>query len=245
MANRILVVDDEESLRYTFQAFLEDAGYQVDTAGSKESAFAFIREETFDVVFLDILLGRDSGIDVLKESRERHPTCPVIMVTGAPDIATASAAVRLGAFDYISKPFHQDDLLIKADLAVRHKTLADQQENSRLRMEAVFSCIHEGLLIFNDDGNLVEMNHAASKMVGCPPDWIGQPLSELVESQCGLFSSLGGLIENRCEGEIYSFETTNCQGETLTLSLTMAPLTNEADQGMGVVVVIRDESLRI
>ena len=89
MSSRILVVDDEESIRFTFNAFLSDAGYSVELAESLEEALERIELEAFDAFFLDILLGRDSGIKVLQASREIHPNVPVIMATGAPEISTA------------------------------------------------------------------------------------------------------------------------------------------------------------
>ncbi len=245
MSYRVLIVDDEESIRFTFQAFLEDAGYQVDTASNQEEALAQIQPDVYDVVFLDILLGRDSGMEVLRRSKDILSNCPVVMVTGAPDVSTASEAVRLGAFDYITKPVHQEDLLRKADLAVRHKALVDQQERSRLRMEAVFRSIREGVLIFDDDVRLMEMNQAASELFGCQSKLIGETLPDLMaRPDCSAFRSFGELIEQRCEGEIYSFETINCRDERMTLSLSIAPLTSESGQETGVVMVIRDESRR-
>ena len=129
MSYRILVVDDEESIRFTFSAFLRDAGYVVETAESLEEALDKIASQRFDAIFLDILLGRDSGIVALKASRESLPNPPVIMATGAPDINTATEAVRLGAFDYITKPVHQDELLRQAKLAEEHKLQVDKQES--------------------------------------------------------------------------------------------------------------------
>ncbi len=246
MPYHILIVDDEESIRYTFQAFLEDVGYLVDTASSQVEALERLETETYDAIFLDILLGRDSGIEVLRLSRQRDPNCPVVMVTGAPDISTASEAVRLGAFDYVMKPVHQEDLLRKADLAVRHKALVDMQERSRLRMEAVFRSIREGILIFDDDVRLIELNQAACEMLGCQSELVGKTLSELMDvPECEIFRSFGELVEHRCEGEIYSFETTNCLNETLTLSFSVAPLTSTSGQEIGVVMVLRDESRRL
>jgi len=70
---RILVVDDEESIRFTFSAFLGDAGYTVETAETLGDALDKIDSQSFDVIFLDILLGRESGIIALKASRESQP----------------------------------------------------------------------------------------------------------------------------------------------------------------------------
>jgi len=96
---RILVVDDEESIRYTFAAFLQEAGHQVSVASSRREALDLLSREGFDLVFLDIALGNESGLDLLVEMRQRFPFCPVVLMTGAPDVATAMEALRRGAFD--------------------------------------------------------------------------------------------------------------------------------------------------
>ena len=111
MSARILVIDDEESIRFTFERFLTAAGYIVATAESCSEALARINETSFDVVFADIILGDGTGIDILREIKARGLSCPVIMITGDPGVETAADSIRLGAFDYIPKPINQESLL--------------------------------------------------------------------------------------------------------------------------------------
>ncbi|MBE0501476.1 MAG: response regulator, partial [Desulfuromonadales bacterium] len=92
MASRILVVDDEENIRYTFASFLKDEGLIVDVACSIEECRQALSVRDFDLVYLDILLGGDSGIDALRICKEMNPACPVVMVTGSPDLDTATDA---------------------------------------------------------------------------------------------------------------------------------------------------------
>ena len=87
MTQQILVVDDEESIRFTFEAFLGDSGYEVLTAESAAEANALMDQHRFDLIFLDIMLGRDSGISLLKEIRARFATCPVVMIMIACSVA--------------------------------------------------------------------------------------------------------------------------------------------------------------
>ena len=105
MTSHILVIDDEESLRFTLKTFLQDEGYMVSTAASFPEAEELLKQSAFDLIFLDIQLGRHSGLDLLKIVREKFANCPVVMITGAPDVATAAEAVRHGAFDYIPNRF--------------------------------------------------------------------------------------------------------------------------------------------
>lgn len=240
MNYKILVVDDEESIRYTFAAFLSDEGYEVDTAESQSEALEKIETTQFDAVFLDILLGRDSGILVLQECRKHQPNTPVVMVTGAPEVNTASEAVRLGAFDYLTKPLHQDDLLRQAKLAVEHKALVDKQETYQLRMSAVFQSIQEAVMVFDEEMKLVELNYAAKKMLACDDQLIGMCPKEISETVSSL-RVLQEMVDERCEGEIFRIEAANMNGEPIVFGLTMAPLSGQGDRELGTVLVLRDE----
>ncbi len=241
MSYSILVVDDEESIRFTFNAFLSDAGYSVETAESLEEALEKIESTCFDAIFLDILLGRDSGIKVLQASREIHPNVPVIMATGAPEISTAAEAVRLGAFDYITKPIHQETLLRQAKLAVEHKELLDQQETYQLRMAAVFQSVCEGIMVFDEEMKLREINAAAIEMLHCEDSLLGLSPQE-ISGYCPPLKMLLEVIEERCEGEIYHLESIDRAGQPLVFSLTMAPLTGHGQRALGTVLVLRDET---
>jgi two-component system response regulator HydG len=115
---KILVIDDEESIRFTFESFLTEEGYEVVTARNYDEALARIEETGFDLIFADIILGGRSGIDVLREIRRRRQQVPVIMITGDPNAASAHEAFELGAFGHISKPIRQEKLLGLAQLAL-------------------------------------------------------------------------------------------------------------------------------
>jgi PAS domain S-box-containing protein len=243
MTQRILVVDDEESIRFTFDAFLTAAGYRVDTAASLKEALQQAEENDYDAIFLDILLGRESGMQVLKFIHDHNPHCPVVMVTGAPDVATAAEAVRLGAFDYLTKPVYQDDLLRVARQALEHKALLDQQETFRLRLGAVFESIREGILVFDESFRLVDINASARRMLACDDEIIGKSLDEMVANDhCRAVRQFQEVVAQRCLGEIYHLSTVNAAGEALTVGLTMAPLTSQTGRETGVVLVLRDES---
>lgn len=116
---RILVVDDEESIRLTFEIFLSEADYEVKTASNYQEAISAIQETDFDLIFLDIILRRRSGIDLLREIRKRGITCPVIVITGDPSAQTATEAFDLGAFGHISKPITQEKLLRLTRMALK------------------------------------------------------------------------------------------------------------------------------
>jgi len=108
---RILVVDDEESIRYTFGQFLAEAGFEVSTAKNYYEAMAETSARTFDLIMLDMLLEGKSGIEFLEELRKTDRHCPVIVITGYPNIITASDALNLGVLGYIAKPVRKETIV--------------------------------------------------------------------------------------------------------------------------------------
>ncbi|MEJ2684115.1 MAG: response regulator [Candidatus Sulfobium sp.] len=116
---KILVVDDEESIRLTFEVFLTEASYEVKTASNYQEALAVIQDNDFDLIFLDIILRRRTGIDLLREIKKRGLNCPVIIITGDPSAQTATEAFDLGAFGHISKPVTQEKLLRLTRIALK------------------------------------------------------------------------------------------------------------------------------
>jgi len=239
---RILVVDDEESIRFTFDAFLTDAGYRVETAAAFDEALTLIKESNYDLVLIDILLGRENGMKLLGVVRERNPNCPVVMVTGAPDIDTAAEAVRLGAFDYVCKPVNREVLLRISRRALERKLLLDEQETFRLRMRAVFQSIQEGILVFDEEFRIVDINESACRILACSNAVVGKTLDELAQSKgCATVSQFQEAVTLRCSGEIYRMHMVNNAGQSLLVSLTIAPLTSQARRETGVVLVLRDE----
>ncbi len=119
---RVLIVDDEESIRFTLECFLTEEGYEVVTAKNYGEAMEKIATGPFDLMYADIILGGGkTGIDVIREARERGVTCPVVVITGAPSVETAVDAARLGVFDYIPKPIRWENLMQTTKAALEGK----------------------------------------------------------------------------------------------------------------------------
>jgi two-component system nitrogen regulation response regulator NtrX len=134
---RVLVVDDEQSIRRSLEGLLSDEGLEVASAGDGEAALDVLREDgaRTDVVLLDIAMPGRDGIDVLEAMRGQWPDLPVVMMSGHGNIETAVRATRLGAFDFIEKPLTAEKLLLTIQHAVERRRLAD--ENRRLRAQAL------------------------------------------------------------------------------------------------------------
>ena len=130
---RILIVDDEPSMRVTLKAFLEADGHQVETAEEAESAMAILKDKPVDVVVTDIILPRVSGVQLLQRIRKASPEVLVIMMTGEPTLETASESLRHGAADYLQKPVGKTDITRTVQNVLRIKQLHD--EKRRLEKE--------------------------------------------------------------------------------------------------------------
>lgn len=108
---RILIIDDERGMREGCRRILESEGYSVETAENGEVGLSKIRERPFDLALLDLKMPGLSGIEVLKQIRHTRLEIIPIMITGHASVQTAVEAMKLGAFDYVEKPFTPDDLL--------------------------------------------------------------------------------------------------------------------------------------
>ena len=118
---RVLVVDDEEAVRTLLQRVLEDAGYDAITAAGGEEALGKMSMLDIGVVFLDIRMPGMSGIEVLGKLSVDWPDTCVIIATAVVDTHTAVKAMKMGAYDYITKPFNRDDVLLKLRRAIEKR----------------------------------------------------------------------------------------------------------------------------
>lgn len=130
---RVLVIDDEESIRFAFKIHLMNEAYEVMTAEDYSSGMAAVTSFNPDLVITDVILGGRTGVDILRKIKDIGMQCPVILMTGEPNIETAAVGVRLGAFDYLPKPIRKKTLLRVTSHALRHKELSD--EKSRVETE--------------------------------------------------------------------------------------------------------------
>jgi two-component system, NtrC family, nitrogen regulation response regulator NtrX len=131
MSERILVVDDEENICRSFEIILGGEGFTVDTAENGEKGLAQAAENPPDAVFLDIQLPGMDGLEVLRVWREKQPLLPVIMISGHATIERAVEATRLGAFDFVEKPFSRERIVVLARNATEASRL--KRELRRLR----------------------------------------------------------------------------------------------------------------
>jgi DNA-binding NtrC family response regulator len=130
---RILVVDDERIVCESCKRILEEEGYEAETALSGKEAFEKMKAHPFDIVITDLKMPGIDGMELLTTFRKEYPDSIIIMITGFSTVETAVEAMKLGAFDYIPKPFTPDEVAIVVKKAIEKKNL--MLENIYLRQE--------------------------------------------------------------------------------------------------------------
>lgn len=127
---RILIVDDEEVVRHSYMRILEGTTSSVKAVWNWAQVAQAMQDEPADVVLLDLRMPEMDGITVLKALKQRWPESEVIVITGYPTLETAKQAVSLGAYDYLTKPIHPDQVIHASNAAWLHKRWALHNDRS-------------------------------------------------------------------------------------------------------------------
>jgi len=135
---KILLVDDEPSFLATLTALLRKQDYNVESLDSGEKALEILKNSDFDLVLTDIRMEPVSGLDLLDEIQRRSPETPVIMITADDSIETAVEAMRIGAFDYVTKPFKVDELFMTVKRALEHHEVVLENIFLRNQLESKY-----------------------------------------------------------------------------------------------------------
>ncbi len=173
---RILLIDDEPAILRLYQQLLIRKGYQVVAVEEGKKAEQILEEEEFDAIVADILLPDLNGIELLALLRERGYKMPVILITGAPELDTAIKAVKLGAYDYLTKPIDNQQFLKAIERAIAYQRLVKEKE--RLEQENQFY-----------QKRLEEQNQRLEDLVWERTRKLEQSLEELEKAQDKLIQS--------------------------------------------------------
>ncbi|EKD36558.1 MAG: sensory box protein/sigma-54 dependent DNA-binding response regulator [uncultured bacterium] len=245
----ILIVDDEESIRITFEMFLKREGYgKIITAATFEEALFVINEERFDLIISDIVLEGASGTDLLRHVRQTGIQCPVVMITGFPNLESATEAVRHGAFDYISKPVNKETLLRFVRQALKHWQLqkekhALQRENEKFRryLEVIFSSVSDAIITVNEKMEITKLNDTARTWLEGIDSGAVARLGDISgEMGRALLLDAGQAIETEKAVREHQVEYRKADGSTRMISLNASPIRDAVYEFNGAVIVARD-----
>ncbi len=244
----ILIIDDEKSIRVTLGEFLTDEGYEVTSVDNYPSAQELLAAGDFDVLFVDILLGTESGINILRHVSEKKLRCLVVMITGEPNIDTATDALRLGAFDYMMKPVRHDAIIRVAGQAMRHKQLRDEKEalekekdQYRLNLDAIFKSVREAIITIDTRMIVINANCAVNKIFqAAPGEMVGRHLYAFAtESQKACLSIIENTLATQEPLDEYAVEWISPHNGPETVILNCAPFFNHCSTFLGAVLTIR------
>ncbi len=190
---RILIVDDEESVRNVIRQIFEEAGYEVITAASGLEALEQLSRQDIGTALLDIKMPGMSGMELLGKLTADWPDICVVMVTCVADMETAIEAMKLGAYDYITKPFNLDDTVVTIRRAIERRDL--QLKNKLLMLELQQSVKDQGELMQSQFNELVQSLSREHKL-----------LCELAAKQLGSAQSLLSRLPPELREPISSFD---------------------------------------
>lgn len=242
MSGKVLILDDEESIRFTFEEFLSGEGYQVATAATVDEAVELLQRCEIDLIFSDILIAGGDGIDFLETCRSRYAHIPVVMMTGFPTMDTATAALRFGAYDYVAKPVTQQVLLKTTRMALDFKRIRDEKRRYRAHLKAVFSSVKDCIITVDQQLRVVNFNDSSKihplflwlkQGISIPAD---APGGDLIKQALQQAVSRAESVEHKR----LAFSN-NGQGECI-VTLTTTPLLTASGDTVGAVLVARDET---
>jgi DNA-binding NtrC family response regulator len=133
-STKILIVDDDENLRWVLETQLSDSGYDVIAASDGQQALTMLESETPEAILTDLRMAGMSGMELLKEIRRNYPDIPVILMTAFGTIQNAVEAVKSGAYDYLTKPIDYEDMFLVLQRAVTHSKLVEEVQTLRAGM---------------------------------------------------------------------------------------------------------------
>ncbi|HEX7796739.1 MAG TPA: sigma-54 dependent transcriptional regulator [Vicinamibacterales bacterium] len=135
---RILIADDHDALRRGLKRGLTEAGHEVEEASNGNAAIERLHDSYFDIVLSDLKMGGSDGMDVLRTTRAMHPSTAVILMTAFGTVNTAVEAMKIGAFDYVQKPFEIEEMEVKIEKALEMKRLKNELEYLRGTQQDIY-----------------------------------------------------------------------------------------------------------
>jgi DNA-binding NtrC family response regulator len=229
----IHLIDDEPIIHEVMSQLLTSEGYEVEISSSGEEAVEKANGRSFDLTLLDLLMPGMNGIEVLRHIRRIHPQAVIIIITAYASVESAIEAMKMGAFDYIQKPFKHDELLLTIQRALEHKQL--QEENIRLKhelkrkfgfeniignskpMQAVFEMIRAAaptrstILLQGESGTGKEL---VARAIHQNSERSGFPFVHVRGAFTGAVSHKKGLFEEADQGTIFFDEISTISLET-------------------------------
>jgi PAS domain S-box-containing protein len=250
----ILVVDDEMGIREGCKRALSEEGYMVDDAEDGQIGLKKANQKNYDLILVDLMMPGIGGMDLIKKIYHMDPEIITVVITGNATIETAVEATKLGAYDYLPKPFSPEALtaVIKRGLEKRmlrleakklhaertHRLLELVNERSRLR--TIIGCMADGVLVTNLEGRLVLWNASSVKMLKSKGfDIAGEPLEYYISNE-PLIAAIKEVLNSEDKDFSMVSREIPAQDQKIILMANIAPVRDEDGKILGAVTVLRD-----
>jgi len=218
--HNILIVDDDPDFRENLSGILRDEGYVPVTAATGKEAMERVREDEFAVALIDLRLEDMSGLDVMKEIKERSPMTEGILVTGYASQSTAIDAVKLAAYSYVEKPFNVGQLLETVRTAIEKQKIGKALRESEERYRTLFEGSRDAIYITSGDNRSVEFNQATLDLFGYTRAEIMKMKLREVFLNPGDLRSLEREIRDKGYVKDYEVKFRRSDGEQMTCLIT-------------------------
>lgn len=175
LQSRVLVVDDEPSIRRALNTTLSTLGFDIEEASGGEQAVSFVRTERYDAALLDINMPGMGGIETCRTIRRMSPQLPILMLTVRDDADDKIEALDAGADDYITKPFHVGELIARVRAAVRRSQAAQEETDAVITIGDVELDLTRRLC--RKSGKIIHLTPKEFDLLHCLMSHAGKPLS--------------------------------------------------------------------
>jgi len=242
--SRILIVDDEESIRVTLEMILRNAGYEVSTSSDGQTALSLVRDSDFDVAVVDRILSNSmNGVDVIREIKKLNSLCETVLMSAYPSFESAAQIMEHETFAYLTKPISQDEICkIVADAVCKSREKAESQRLESVLRE-VFDASPNPIVVYDPDLAISFVNPAFTKLLGYSRvQVLGQSLMLVPEEDV---SSVKDELKSLIKGsEVKEREQVmvRSDGTTVVTSRIVSMCSCNSIRGRDILVIIRDIS---
>ena len=250
---KVLVVDDEKGLRIGTKRLLELEGYEVDAAQNGTEGIAFGTSLDYDLAIIDLKMPDVDGLQVLKQIRDAHPNTVCFIATGYPGFDTATESAKLGAFNYIPKPFTPEELLTNLKQGYDRRLLLLEAEKwkrereesllevafEKTRLNTIINSITDGIIVINKHGQAVLFNPSALIFLQLPKIDIEEYIIDRLHPKIAKLVNKF-LSKNVYEKKSYSAQIELKPNRELFIEATSSPVPHPDGSLAGVVVVMKN-----
>ncbi len=240
---RILVVDDEEDIRFSLKRFLTDDGHEVLTASHVIDAKSIIAANEFDVAVVDrILTDGGNGVDIVKHIKKVQPNCESIMISAYPTFSSASKTIEYEAFAYLTKPVKKNEICQKVEEAVEKGMAKKESEHHECVLQSLFDASPNAIIVYDLSGIVKSVNPSFTRILGYDKEELtGGHISDVLPDweQEQLQAEISDLIAGKL---IPGRETTRMtkDGIVVDVELTQSVCRNKKGEPTDILAIIRN-----